>query len=99
MSKVWANDVVKVHYTGTLVDGTKFDSSLDRWEPYEFPLGQGQVIRGWDLGIAKMQKGEKGVLVIPSDLGYGARGSGKIAPFSTLVFEVELVDITGSATK
>jgi FKBP-type peptidyl-prolyl cis-trans isomerase len=87
---------VKVHYTGTLLDGTKFDSSYDRGEPYEFPLGQGRVIQGWDLGIAKMQKGEKGVLIIPSNLGYGARGSGKIAPYSTLVFEVELVDISGT---
>jgi len=88
---------VKVHYTGTLLDGTKFDSSVDRGEPFEFPLGQGRVIQGWDLGIANMQKGEKGVLIIPSELGYGARGNARIAPFSTLVFEVELVDISDPA--
>ena len=82
---------VKVHYTGTLLDGTKFDSSVDRGEPYEFPLGRGQVIKGWDEGIANMQKGEKGILIIPSDLAYGP-GSRSIPPFATLVFEVELVD-------
>jgi FKBP-type peptidyl-prolyl cis-trans isomerase len=88
-------DTVKVHYTGTLLDGTKFDSSLDRGEPIEFPLGQGRVIRGWDEGIAMMKKGEKAKLIIPSELGYGPRGSGqKIPPYSTLVFEVELVDFT-----
>lgn len=90
---------VKVHYTGTLLDGTKFDSSIDRGEPYEFPLGQQRVIKGWDLGIAKMHKGEKGVLIIPSELGYGPRGSGRIAPYSTLVFEVELVDISDAPSK
>jgi peptidylprolyl isomerase len=84
--------LVSVHYTGKLLDGTKFDSSVDRGTPYEFPLGQGRVIRGWDEGIAMMKKGEKGVLVIPSDLGYGSRGSGRIPPSSTLVFDVELVD-------
>lgn len=85
---------VSVHYTGTLLDGTKFDSSFDRGKPYEFPIGQGQVIRGWDEGIAMMKKGEKGILVIPSELGYGPRGSGPvIGPYSTLVFEVELMDI------
>lgn len=82
---------VKVHYTGTLLDGTKFDSSVDRGEPFEFPLGRGQVIKGWDEGIANMQKGEKGFLIIPSDLAYGP-GSRSIPPFSTLIFEVELVD-------
>lgn len=85
---------VKVHYTGTLLDGTKFDSSVDREEPFEFPIGQGRVIKGWDEGIAMMQKGEKGILVIPSSIGYGPRGSGPvIGPYSTLVFEVELIDI------
>lgn len=85
---------VKVHYTGTLLDGTKFDSSVDRGEPFEFPIGQGRVIKGWDEGIAMMQKGEKGILVIPSSIGYGPRGSGPvIGPYSTLVFEVELIDI------
>lgn len=89
-----AGETVKVHYTGTLLDGTKFDSSVDRGQPFEFPLGQGRVIRGWDEGIGMMRKGEKGILVIPSDMGYGARGSGPvIGPYSTLVFEVELIDI------
>lgn len=90
-SKPEVGKKVKVHYNGTFLDGTKFDSSLDRGEPYEFPLGQGQVIKGWDEGIANMQKGEKGVLIVPSDLAYGPGRRG-IPPFSTLVFEVELVD-------
>lgn len=87
-------DTVKVLYTGRLLDGTKFDSSADHGgEPIEFPLGQGRVIRGWDEGIGMMHKGEKGILIVPSELGYGPRGSGPvIAPYSTLVFEVELVD-------
>jgi len=90
-----AGDMVKVHYTGKLLDGTVFDSSVERGKPIEFPLGQGRVIKGWDEGIAMMKKGEKAVLVIPSELGYGPRGSGsKIAPYSTLVFDVELVDFT-----
>lgn len=84
--------IITVHYTGTLLDGTKFDSSVDRGEPFEFPLGQGRVIQGWDEGLAMMKKGEKGVLVIPSNLGYGGRPSGPIPPHSTLVFEVELID-------
>lgn len=93
-NKPVAGETVKVHYTGTLLDGTKFDSSVDRGQPFEFPLGQGRVIRGWDEGIAMMRKGEKGLLIIPSDLGYGPRGSGPvIGPYSTLVFEVELIDI------
>ena len=83
---------VIVHYTGMLVDGTKFDSSVDRGTPFEFTLGEGRVIQGWDEGLAMMQKGDKGILVIPSDLGYGSRGTGIITPFSTLVFEVELID-------
>jgi len=91
--------MVSVHYTGTLLDGNKFDSSYDRGDPYTFPLGKGQVIKGWDLAIANMQKGEKGVIIIPSELGYGSRGSGRIAPYSTLVFEVELVDIADPQQK
>lgn len=85
--------LVSVDYTGTLLNGTKFDSSIDRGTPYTFPLGKSQVIKGWDLAIANMQKGEQGVIIIPSDLGYGPRGSRSIAPYSTLVFEVELVEI------
>lgn len=88
---------VKVHYTGYLLDGTKFDSSVDRGQPLEFPIAQGRVIAGWDEGISYMRKGETGVLIIPSKLGYGERGSGKIPPFSTLVFEVELIDFTPPA--
>ena len=74
------------------ITSTKFDSSVDRGTPFEFTLGEGRVIKGWDEGLAMMQKGEKGLLVIPSDLGYGSRGTGIITPFSTLVFEVELID-------
>ena len=85
--------LVSVHYTGTLLDGTKFDSSLDRDMPIQFPLGVGQVIPGWDEGIALMSKGEKGVLYIPYYLAYGDRSTGElIQPYSNLKFEVELVD-------
>lgn len=85
--------LVAVHYTGTLLDGTKFDSSFDRDQPIQFPLGLGQVIPGWDEGIALMSKGEKGVLYIPYYLAYGETARGEqIKPFSNLVFEVELVD-------
>lgn len=82
---------VKVHYTGKLLDGTVFDSSLDR-EPFQFELGLGQVIRGWDEGIQLMSKGEKGVLYIPFYLAYVDRQAGIIPPFSNLIFEVELLD-------
>jgi peptidylprolyl isomerase len=86
-------DMVKVHYTGKLMDGTVFDSSIERGEPIEFPLGVGYVIPGWDEGIMLMSKGEKGVLYIPYYLGYGDRGAGGvIPPFANLIFEVELVD-------
>ncbi|HSE97156.1 MAG TPA: FKBP-type peptidyl-prolyl cis-trans isomerase [Blastocatellia bacterium] len=85
--------VVSVHYTGTLENGTKFDSSLDRGEPYSFALGTGTVIKGWDEGLATMKVGGKRKLIIPPHLGYGATGSGTIPPNSTLIFEVELVDI------
>lgn len=90
-----AGDTVSVHYTGTLTDGTKFDSSRDRGEPIEFALGQGRVIKGWDEGIAKMRVGDQAILVIPSAIGYGSRGAGggQIPPDATLIFIVELVDI------
>jgi FKBP-type peptidyl-prolyl cis-trans isomerase FkpA len=89
-----ANNVVVVHYTGWLTNGTKFDSSLDRGAPAEFPLSG--VIRGWTEGLQLMKLGGKAKLTIPANLGYGARGAGGlIPPNSTLVFEVELIDIKG----
>ena len=85
---------VSVHYTGWLTNGTKFDSSKDRGEPFEFPLGKGHVIRGWDEGVAGMKVGGKRKLTIPPGLGYGARGAGNVIPANaTLVFEVELLDV------
>lgn len=88
-----AGQKVAVHYTGKLLDGTKFDSSYDRNEPIEFMLGQGQVIPGWDEGIAMMREGEKAVLLIPSKLAYGERGNQVIPPCAPLVFDVELVKV------
>ena len=87
-------DRVTVHYTGWLTDGSKFDSSVDRGQPFVFTIGRGQVIGGWDQGVATMKVGDKVRLTIPPELGYGARGAGGvIPPNATLIFEVELLGV------
>jgi len=86
-------DTVSVHYVGTLLDGTKFDSSKDRGEPFEFTLGQNRVIQGWEQGVLGMKVGGTRKLIIPPTLGYGSADMGTIPPNSTLVFEVELLAI------
>lgn len=88
-----AGQNVTVHYTGTLENGTKFDSSTDRGQPFQFRIGTGRVIKGWDEGVMTMKVGGKRKLIIPPSLGYGARGIGPIPPNSTLIFEVELLGI------
>jgi FKBP-type peptidyl-prolyl cis-trans isomerase len=88
-------ETVTVHYTGWLPDGTKFDSSVDRDEPFAFVLGTGQVIQGWDQGVATMRVGDKTRLTIPPELAYGAEGyPGAIPPNATLIFEVELLSVS-----
>ena len=87
-----AGQTVTVHYSGWLENGKKFDSSIDRGQPFSFPLGAGRVIKGWDEGVQGMKVGGKRKLIIPSQLGYGARGAGgAIPPHATLIFEVELL--------
>jgi FKBP-type peptidyl-prolyl cis-trans isomerase FkpA len=89
-----AGKTVVVHYTGWLTDGTKFDSSIDRDQPFSFPLGAGQVIKGWDEGVVGMKVGGQRTLIIPPALGYGARGAGNvIPPNATLKFQVQLLDV------
>ena len=91
-----AGKIVKVHYTGTLLNGTKFDSSRDKNTPYEFTLGQNRVIQGWEEGIALMNVGGKATLIVPSSLGYAGQDKGIIPPYSTLVFDIELMDVQDS---
>lgn len=97
--RAMAGNTVHVHYTGKLLDGTVFDSSVDRGEPFSFRLGVGSVIKGWDEAIALMNEGGKATLIIPSDIAYGSRDSGKIPAYSTLVFDVELVKIEAAPTE
>jgi FKBP-type peptidyl-prolyl cis-trans isomerase len=91
--EVKSGDTVTVNYLGTLTDGTKFDSSYDRNQPFTTQIGTGQVIKGWDEGIVGMKVGGKRKLIIPPSLGYGAQAAGNIPPNSTLVFEVELISV------
>lgn len=90
-----AGDRVTVHYVGTLLNGTKFDSSIDRGQPFVFTLGAGQVIAGWDQGVAGMRIGGKRRLTIPPSLGYGGQANGPIPANSTLRFEIDLLSIAG----
>lgn len=92
-SAVKSGDTIIIHYKGTLTDGTKFDSSYDRGEPFETQIGVGQVIEGWDKGVVGMKQGGKRKLTIPPDMAYGEQSTGSIPPNSTLIFEVELIGI------
>jgi len=95
--QAYDGSTVKVHYSGYLKNGKKFDSSVDRGEPIEFPLGQGRVIKGWDIGISKLKTGEKARLIIASELGYGSKGYQKaIPPNASLYFDVELLEVKSS---
>ena len=84
--------IIEAHYTGRLLNGTKFDSSVDRGQPFHFTVGRGNVIKGWDEAFLSMKKGEKRILIVPPHLAYGDRGMGPIPPKATLIFEVELLD-------
>ncbi len=93
---VKVGDTITVNYVGTLLDGTKFDSSIDRGQPFQFTPGQNSVIQGWELGVIGMKVGEKRKLTIPPELGYGANGAGEvIPPNATLIFEIDLLSING----
>ena len=88
-----AGDIVVVNYTGTLMNGKKFDSSYDSGRAITFPLGKGRVIKGWDEGIAKMHTGDQAIFIIPPKIGYGEKGNGPIPPNASMIFIVELMDI------
>ena len=93
-AQLQAGDNIIVNYTGLLTNGTKFDSSLDRGEPFSFPLGAGRVIKGWDEGFAKLKVGDHATLIIPPSIGYGTRGAGGvIGPSATLIFIVEVIGV------
>jgi len=91
--EVKSGDSISVHYTGTLENGKKFDSSVDRGQPFDFTIGKGMVIQGWEQGLLGMKVGEKRKLTIPSTMGYGDRDMGSIPPNSVLLFDVELISI------